>query len=161
MRKQNFLFTVNKSVNWYSLIQGQFGRSYQNYEYPFTHILGDYSREICANKHKDIFTDWLLNHSKNFKLTQITFQRGIFWQEKFSPFIFFFFFFNENRVTYLCILKQYTEASPVAWSLVWGDLIKPLPHKYWARALEPTSCNCWAQVRQLLMPLCLKSVLRN
>ena len=96
MRKQNFLFTVNKSVNWCSLIQGQFGRNYQNYEYPFTHILGAYSREICANKHKDIFTDWflnlVLNHSKNFKLTQITFQRGIFWQEKFSPFISFFFF---------------------------------------------------------------------
>lgn len=61
MRKQNFLFTVNKSVNWWSLIQGQFGRNYQNenYEYPFTHILGAYPREIFANKHRDIFTDLL------------------------------------------------------------------------------------------------------
>ena len=38
---------------------------------------------------------------------------------------------------------------------------KPVRHKYWACALEPTSHNCWAHVPQLLKPAHLEPVLRN
>ena len=42
------------------------------------------------------------------------------------------------------------------WSLVWEDptcgATKPVHHDYWACALEPGSCNCWAHGLQLLKP---------
>ena len=39
----------------------------------------------------------------------------------------------------------------LVWSLVWEDptcrgAAKPMHHNFWARALEPTSCNYWAHV---------------
>ena len=38
---------------------------------------------------------------------------------------------------------------------------KPVPHNYWACALEPVSHNYWAHMLQLLKPACLEPVLRN
>ena len=34
---------------------------------------------------------------------------------------------------------------------------KPVCHNYWACALEPVSCNCWAHVLQLLKPMCSRA----
>ena len=38
---------------------------------------------------------------------------------------------------------------------------KPVPHNYWAWALEPASHNDWARVPQLLKPACLEPVLHS
>ena len=38
---------------------------------------------------------------------------------------------------------------------------KPMPHNYWACALEPTTGNYWVHMPQLLKPMCLEPVLCN
>ena len=38
---------------------------------------------------------------------------------------------------------------------------KPMPHSYWACALEPTNGNYWVHMPQLLKPMCLEPVLLN